>query len=385
MSSSKGSRPTATAESAASQEILAAVVREPGGPFRLEKLEVARPGASEVLVRIVATGVCQTDAHSRDQSYPVPLPVVLGHEGAGIVEQVGDAVTSVSPGDHVVLSFPSCGQCVSCLGGDPANCERGFELSFGAARADGGSPFTDDEVHGYFFGQSSFATYALTSERGVVRVPEDVPLEILGPLGCGIQTGAGAVLNSLEVEPSSSVAVFGVGGVGLAAIMAARVAGARSIIAVDVNDERLALARELGATHSLNSRATDDLAAAVREIEPRGVDYVLETTALPQLLALAVDVLAPMGTAGLIGGAPAGTTAPIDMNQLLNGGRRLRGIAQGDSVPQVFIPQLIELYRAGRFPFDRLVSFYDFADINEAFADTRSGKAIKPVLRIGAA
>jgi aryl-alcohol dehydrogenase len=249
-------------------------------------------------------------------------------------------------------------------------------------RLDGSNALAQDSAHGHFFGQSSFATYALANERNVVKVPDDMQLELAGPLSCGMQTGAGAVLNALRVPAGASLAVFGAGGVGLAAIMAARYAGASTIIAVDVNDERLALAAELGATHLINGR-TADVRSKVMHIASSGADFVLELTGQPQMLKLAVDVLAQTGTASLIAGAPAGAEAAVDMNQLLNG-RTVRGIIQGDAIPQVFIPKLIEMYKAVKFPFDRLVRFYDFDDINTAFADAKSGQAIKPVLRIGA-
>jgi aryl-alcohol dehydrogenase len=314
--------------SASTFDFEAAVVDEKGGPFRIRTVNVTAPRPEEVLVRIVATGVCQTDAHSRSQNYPVPLPVILGHEGAGIVESVGSEVRDIAPGDHVALSFPSCGRCRSCRAGAPANCEQGFQLSFGAARLDGSNAYAGSGVHGHFFGQSSFAHFALANERNTVLIPDDIPLTLAGPLGCGMQTGAGAVLNSLHVGAGQSIAVFGTGAVGLAAVMAAKAVGATTIAAVDVNDARLTLAEELGATHLVNGRQ-QDVGDRLRKIRPSGFDHVLEITAIPAMLALAVEVLGPMGIAALIGGAPAGTTAPIDMNTLLNGGRVLRGIAQG--------------------------------------------------------
>ncbi|MFD5558516.1 NAD(P)-dependent alcohol dehydrogenase [Streptomyces sp. NPDC127068] len=369
--------------------VRAAVVTEQGGAFVFEDLVLdtdLRP--DEVLVRVVATGVCQTDVHVRDQALPVPLPAVLGHEGAGVVERVGDGVTSVAPGDHVVMSYQSCGRCTPCLSGNPAYCAVSFPANFGGSRLDGtnalhrGPNASGEEVHGHFFGQSSFATLSLATERNVVKVPDDIPLDLLAPLGCGLQTGAGAVLNSLAVPAGASVVVIGTGTVGLAAVMAARVAGAAPIIAVDIVPERLDLARELGATHTVNAK-DEDTAARIAAITDGGADYVLEITARPEMLTLAVDALAPLGTAALIGGAPAGAHAPVNMNALL-GGRTVRGIAQGDSIPQLFVPQLIDLYRAGRFPFDRLLTHYGFDEINEAVTDTRTGAAIKPVLRIGA-
>src|SRR3954452_8642280 len=327
-------------------QITAAVVEKKSAPFALRELELDAPRSDEVLVRIVATGVCQTDLHVRDQEYPVPLPAVLGHEGAGVVAAVGRNVSSVAPGDHVVLSYQACGRCRPCLQGRGSYCTRAFEANFGGARLGGRSGLharAGPAVHGHFFGQSSFATYSLATERNVVKVPSDVPLELLGPLGCGLQTGAGAVLNSLKVPAGASLAVFGSGAVGLAAVMAARVAGAHPIVAVDVNPKRLELATELGASHVLDPRDVD-LRDALAAIVPGGLDYVLEITARPEMLKTAVDVLAPLGTAALIGGAPQGTEATIDMNTLLFG-RTVRGIVQGDSIPQLFIPRLIELHR----------------------------------------
>ncbi|WP_406423651.1 NAD(P)-dependent alcohol dehydrogenase [Streptomyces sp. NBC_01589] len=376
---------TDTGSGSSTIPVTAAVVREKGGLFTFEDLTldtVLRP--DEVLVKVVATGLCQTDIHVRDQALPTPLPVVLGHEGAGIVERVGDAVSTVTPGDRVVMSYQACGHCTPCLSGNPAYCALSFPANFGGSRLDGTNALHagDEEIHGHFFGQSSFATHALATERNVVKVDdEDIPLELLSPLGCGLQTGAGAVLNSLKIEAGASVVIIGAGTVGLAAVMAAKVAGASPVIAVDIVPERLDLARELGATHTVNAKE-EDTAARIAELTGGGADYVLEITARPEMLTLAVDALAPLGTAALIGGAPAGAHAPVNMNALL-GGRTVRGIAQGDSIPQLFIPQLIDLYRAGRFPFDRLITFYGFDQINEAATDTRTGAAIKPVLRIG--
>jgi aryl-alcohol dehydrogenase len=373
--------PRAAANEGDPIEFTAAVVERKGAPFELRTIRTEPIRPYEVLVRMVASGVCQTDAHSRNQDLPVPLPAVLGHEGAGIVAEVGPAVTRFAVGDHVAMSFPSCGICRPCRTGAPANCVRSFELSFGCVRADGsnGYDFEGSGLHGHFFGQSSFGTYARATEHNLVKIDADMPLELAAPLVCGVQTGAGAVLNSLAVRPGSSVLIIGAGAVGLSAVMAAVIAGADPIIAVDITANRLELALDLGATHTINSR-TEDLAARVREIAPEGVDYAIEITAIPKMLALAVELLTPMGTAALVGGAPAGATTPIDMNSLLNGGRRVRGIAQGDSVPQVFIPQLIDYWRSGRLPLESLVRTYEFADINQAFEDAASGDTVKPVL-----
>lgn len=364
--------------------LTAAVVRGKGEPFQIEQGTIGAPAPREVLVRVVAVGVCHTDIIIRDQYYPSPLPAVLGHEGSGVVEAIGSNVAGVSVGDHVVMSFMSCGTCRPCQSGHPGHCGSFFELNFGGGRADGSSASCDAHghaLHDHFFGQSSFGTYAIAHERNVVKVDKDAPLELLGPLGCGIQTGAGAVLSALAVKPGSSFAAFGSGAVGLSAVMAARVAGATTIIAVDVTSSRLALALELGATHVVNSREVDPV-AAIREITGGGVDYTLESSGRPEVLRQAVDCLGIMGTCGIVGAPPLGTEAAIDVNMVMVPGKRIMGIVEGDVVPQIFIPQLIALYQQGRFPFDRLVAFYDFADINQAVADSESGKTIKPILRL---
>jgi aryl-alcohol dehydrogenase len=362
----------------------AAVVRGKGAPFVIEDVRVGPPAADEVLVRVVAAGICHTDAIVRDQYYPFPLPGVLGHEGSGVIEEVGSGVTNVAVGDHVVLTFMSCGDCRYCQRGETAYCSDFFMLNVGGARKDGTTGTRDahgDQLHDHFFGQSSFGTYAVAHGRNVIKVPKDIPLEVLGPLGCGIQTGAGAILNALEVGAGASVAVFGVGGVGLSAVMAARAAGATTIIAIDVLPSRLELALELGATHSVNS-ANEDAVEAVRKISGFGVDFSLDTSGRPNVLRQAIDTLAIRGVCGIVGAPPLGTEASFDVNSLMIPGRSIRGICEGDSLPTVFIPQLIELYRQGRFPYDRLIRFYDFADINAAVQDAATGVTIKPVLRM---
>jgi aryl-alcohol dehydrogenase len=364
-------------------KITAAVAREEAQPFSIEELDLEEPRVDEVLVRLVATGVCHTDLIVRDQWYPVPLPSVLGHEGAGIVERVGEGVAKVQPGDHVVLSFNSCGQCANCARGRPTYCLNFFERNFGGARPDGSNALSQngDTVHAHFFGQSSFADYTLAAERSVVKVSQDAPLDLLGPLGCGIQTGAGSVLNTLRPEAGSSIAVFGTGAVGMSAIMAAVVVGCTTIIGIDLNPNRLELARELGATHTIIS-AEMDAVEEIGKITGGGADYSLETSAVPQVFRQAVDCLVPLGVCGLVGAAPLGTEASLDMNNILIPGRTVRGIVEGDSIPDVFIPRLIELHDRGRFPFDRLIEFYDLEEINQAAEDSEEGTVLKPVLRM---
>jgi aryl-alcohol dehydrogenase len=361
----------------------AAVVRGKGARFVIEDVRIGPPTADEVLVRVLAVGICHTDAIVRDQYYPFPLPGVLGHEGSGIVEEVGANVTNVARGDHVVMTFMSCGQCRQCQRGETAYCNDFFMLNVGGARKDGSTGTSDAQGHvlyDHFFGQSSFGTHAVAHSRNVIKVPKDIPLEVLGPLGCGIQTGAGAILNALAVGAGDSVAVFGVGGVGLSAVMAARIAGATTIIALDVIPGRLKLALELGATHIVDS-SKQDAAEAVRKI-CGGVDYSLDTSGKSSVLRQAVDALGIRGTCGIVGAPPLGTEVSFDINSLMIPGRSIRGICEGDSLAAVFIPPLIELHRQGRFPFDRLIKFYEFNEINAAIDDAAKGVTIKPVLRM---
>ena len=363
-------------------KVTAAVALAKGKPLVIQELILDAPRATEVQVRMVATGVCHTDAIVRDQLYPTPLPAVLGHEGAGIVEAIGEGVTSVEVGDHVLLSFSSCGVCSSCVSGHPSYCIHLYDLDFGGARPDGSTAFTTDDgtpVSSHFFGQSSFASVSNVAERSVVKNTKDAPLELMGPLGCGIQTGAGAVLNVLRPEAGSSIAIFGSGAVGMSGLLAAVVANATTIIAVDIVESRLEFAKTLGATHTINSK-DEDAVARIREITGGGVNYALDTTGNKFVFAQMTKCLGVLGHGALVGAAAPGTEAPIDIGSLLLSGLKISMVIEGDSVPQTFIPQLISLYEAGVFPFDKLVKKYDFADINEAFADSESGVTLKPVV-----
>ncbi len=361
----------------------AAISRE-GAPFPvIEEIDLEDPRPGEVLVRIVASGICHTDARAGASGGPgTPRPVVLGHEGAGIVEQVGEGVTSLAPGDHVVLSGSSCGHCASCRHNLPSYCVQMYPRNFGGLRIDGTSAYSQHgkPLFGHFFGQSSFAKHSIVAERTAVKVPRDVPLEIVGPLGCGVTTGAGAVINSFNAGAGDTLAVFGTGGVGLSAIMAARLVGAERIIAIDVVPKRLALAQELGATDILDSRDTPEIAKAIRELVPGGVAFSFNTTSVPDIYTQALECLAMRGTAGFVT-APRGEWKP-HMFSTLAGGRRLQGILGGDAAPQLFIPMLVDYYRQGRMPFDRLIRFYRFDQIADAFRDMEHGEAIKPVLRL---
>jgi aryl-alcohol dehydrogenase len=370
-------------EGIAFMQITAAVARERFGAFSIEDLELTDPRPDELLVQIVASGMCQTDQHGRDGYYNTPLPAVFGHEGAGIVATVGKDVTKFAPGDHVVISFPWCGTCSNCKRHMESHCQNNFDLKMRGTRPDGSTLMSRNGVPVYsaFFQQSSFATYAIANERFAVKVRRDAPLELLGPFACSGQTGAGAVLNSMQPRPGDAFAVFGVGAVGLSGLMAARIAGCDPIIAVDIHDQRLALARDLGATHVINHLAGNEVVAEIRAITGDGVRYSLETSAQPAVLREAVEALMPGGTCVLLGSARSGTEVSFDM-QFLQFGRVIRGVIQGESHPHEFIPKLVDYLMQGRMPIDRMMSFYSLAEINRAAHDSSNGTTIKPVLRM---
>ena len=364
--------------------ITAAVTESQGAPFALQELELGEPLAGEVLVRVAAAGVCHTDLIVRDQWYPVPLPAVLGHEGAGTVEKVGPGVTGVAVGDRVAMTFHSCGTCSSCCSGKPSYCLSFFEHNFGASRpADGSTALSrdDESIHAHFFGQSSFGTYSMANERNVVKLDGAVPLEVAAPFGCGIQTGAGAVLNVLRPPAGSSIAIFGAGAVGLAAVAACVLVGCTTIVAVDLRRERLELASELGATDVVDA-STADPVARVRDVTGGGADYSIEAAGAPLAVRQAVDCTGPTGWCGLIGAPAFGTEVSLDVNTVLIGGRTVRGIVEGDSVPNVFLPRLVELWKQGRFPVERFMTFYDFDQIEQAARDAEEGRVVKSVLRM---
>ncbi|MCX4903195.1 NAD(P)-dependent alcohol dehydrogenase [Streptomyces sp. NBC_00878] len=360
----------------------AAVVESGGAPFTLADVELDEPRAHEALVRIVAAGLCHTDLGAASGGLPFPLPGVLGHEGAGVVEAVGPDVTGVGPGDHVVLSFTSCGSCRNCRDGHPAYCATWLPLNLlGGRRADGSATISRDgaPLGGHFFGQSSFAERALVDERSLVKVDKDLPLASLAPLGCGVQTGTGAVWNVLGPRMGDTLLVLGAGAVGLSAVMAAALTPATTVIAVDKVTERLELARELGATHTVNANEADIVDAVGLITGGAGADGVVETTGNVIVLRKGVEALAARGTAVIVGAPPFGAEVALDVNGML-GGKRLVGLTLGDQETQTAIPTLVNLVREGRLPLDRLITTYAFEDIAQAVQDMGAGKTIKPVL-----
>lgn len=371
-------------------KIDAYVVDEVDAPFLREELFLDKPGPGEVLVRMVATGVCHTDLNQRAGNMPLPLPGVLGHEGSGIVEEIGEGVTSVDVGAHVLMGWPYCGSCRNCIRGEHRYCLHTAAEGFSGVRRHG--PHAGESayrradgsaVSGHFFGQSSFASHCITRASAVVEVDPALSLDLAGPLACGITTGAGAVFNTARPRPGDSVVIFGTGAVGLGAVMAARNTPATRIIAIDLHDSRLELAADLGATHVINS-ATTDVLAEITRICGGLADHVIDCTGNIGVVETAAEAVAMLGQLILVGGAPLDARFSLDHLGTL-WGRRIVGVLGGSTTSDELIPALIALHLQGRFPFDRLVRFYDFADLNRAIEDSVSGKTIKAILRISPA
>jgi aryl-alcohol dehydrogenase len=367
-------------------KVTAAVLREATGSFQIEELELGEPNADEVVVRMVGTGVCHTDLLSRELPPELFMaPIVFGHEGAGVVESVGADVHHVEPGDHVVLSFDSCGTCPSCSIDAPFGCYNFNPLNlknvgFYPGRLDGTSAFTDRDgqpVGSHFFGQSSFASHSIVASHSAVKVDKSLPLESLGPLGCGVQTGAGAILNTLDVQPGSSVVILGAGSLGLSAVMAAKVAGAATIIAVDKHQSRLELAQKYGATHGIRGTPSE-ISAQILDITGPGADHAFDTTGNAAVVRAAFEALTFVGTLGMAG---VGSPEMIFGYTSLITGRKVMGVVEGSSRTHEFIPYLAKLNADGRFPFDELITYYPLDQINEAAADSLAGKVVKPVVR----
>jgi aryl-alcohol dehydrogenase len=358
-------------------QIEAWVQRNPDGDPTLEALTLDEPRDDEVLVRIGAVGVCHTDLFAPKA---FGLPAVFGHEGAGVVERVGSVVTKVKPGDRVVLTFASCGLCPACSGNAPAYCVDSEHLQFGGSRRDHTPTLHDARgpIRGAFFQQSSFASHALATERNVVPIPDDLAFDLAAPLGCGVQTGVGTVLNALRPRAGESLTVFGAGTVGLSAIMAASLAGCDPLVAVDLVPERLELAREFGATHVLDGHERR-LVEKLLEITQGGARYTIETAGALDSFDAAIGATDRRGICALLTVPNLGKPIPFAPLPILMG-RTLTGVVEGNSIPDEFIPRLIKLRRAGKLPYARLISRYGFEDLPRALADARAHRVIKPVL-----
>ena len=356
----------------------AAVTPDKGLPFVIENVELQDPQEDEVLVKVAASGICHTDVAGQMQVFPVGMPAVLGHEGAGIVEKVGSAVKDLAVGDHVAMTFGSCGECPSCRNNKPYACANFRKVNFMGTMPDGTKRMrlNGSEVSS-FFSQSSFAAYSIVRASSAVKIDPEVDLAVAAPFGCGIQTGAGIVINSLKAGFGDNLAVFGCGTVGMSALMAARIVGCENIIAVGGNDKSLELALEIGATHAINRKKVDDVAEEIKKICPGGVDYAIDTSGVTSMMETALASLCYTGT---LVGAGVGFELPLLQRNL--GLRRIYGVCEGDSVPKYFIPKLINYYKQGRLPVDKIMKFYPFDEINEAFEDSHSGKVIKAVLKM---
>ncbi|KAK5936852.1 hypothetical protein PMZ80_010971 [Knufia obscura] len=349
----------------------------------LESIQLDDIQPNEALVQIEATGICHTDLSCIDGTLPAEFPNVLGHEGAGTILEAGSELKHLSPGDKVLLSFNHCSKCSECTSSHPAYCHAFGQLNFGGRRADGTQPLSlsngGKKLYGSFFGQSSFAKVAVIAGASMVKVPSSTRLELFAPLGCGIQTGAGSVLNTLDVQSGQSLAVFGAGSVGLAAIMAGKLRGANPVIAIDLSSERLALAQKLGATHTI--LASDKNVDVVKEIQgicpPTGVSRAVDCTGAAKVVEQMIQALGSRGKAATVGAPSPGTQVPVDIFNHLMLGRQYVGCCEGDSVPEKLISYLIEQHAAGKFPVDELITFYGGNDYAKAF----KGKTIKAVLK----
>jgi aryl-alcohol dehydrogenase len=360
----------------------AAVFEKLCTPLSVAEVEIDAPRPGEALVKVVASGVCHTDALARDGDMPFPAPGVLGHEGAGVVSAVGDGVTNVSAGDKVVIGWPWCGSCRNCLEGQPRYCLSLGPLVIAGSRGDGSTSLRrldGSPLHSHFFGQSSFASHAICAASALVKVADHADVSLLGPLACGISTGAGAVLNALRPFAGSSVVVYGSGAVGLSAIMAARLTAATRIIAVDRLASRLALATELGATETIDVSTGVDPVAAVHEICGGPADFGMDCAGSVNVLRQAADSVGMRGTVALIGGAPAGASFSLDHMSTL-WGKKVVGILGGEGRSASLINTLIALNAQGRFPYDRLIEKFPLDQVNEALEASHRGDVIKPVL-----
>ena len=364
----------------------AAILYEANKPLEVADVEVLPPKRGEVLVKVAAGGVCHSDLHVIKGDLGAPLPVVLGHEGAGVVVEVGEGVTTVQPGDHVILLWrASCGQCYFCNRGRPALCDLGTGIRWSGRLPDGTTRFRlgGEEIR-HFAGVSSFSEYTVLLEEAVVPIRRDVPLHKAALVGCAVMTGVGAVINTAKVEPGSSVVVIGAGGVGLNVIQGAALAGAERVIAVDLLDNKLEYARQFGATHTVNARQADVVEAVKELTEGRGADYAFEVIGLPQTIRQAYEVVRRGGTAVVVGVAPTGAEVSLNAASIMLQEKTLRGSLYGSCVPRVDIPRMLGLYVAGKLKLDELISReYPIEQINEAFAALERGEVARSIIRFG--
>jgi S-(hydroxymethyl)glutathione dehydrogenase / alcohol dehydrogenase len=357
----------------------AAVFYGVGKPLQIEEIDIDAPHGREVLVRLVASGVCHSDLHVVEGKMPFPPPIILGHEPAGIVEAVGEDVTDFAPGDHIIARVTVfCGNCTMCLSGAPNQCINRVSTQ----RKPGQRPrmlLNGKKISGLADG-AGFAEKMLVHENALVKIDKDIPMDTASLIGCGVMTGAGAVFNTAKVQPGTTVAVFGAGGIGLSAIQAARIAGARRIIAVDVAENKLAMARKLGATHTVDASSTDPV-EGVRGLSDGGVDYSFEAVGTKNTAEAAIQCLAVRGTATLIGLLPAGQSVEFNPQFVISGERRVQGCLSGSNRWRIDAPRLVDLYRQGRLNLDDMVSRHGrLEDLNEAFRAMKAGEVVRTIL-----
>ncbi|MCK9487066.1 MAG: Zn-dependent alcohol dehydrogenase [Dehalococcoidia bacterium] len=354
----------------------AAVFHAANEPLTIEQLEIAEPEGFEVRVRTVASGVCHSDLHFVDGFYQMKTPAVLGHEAAGVVEAVGPLVTEFQPGDHVIACLSTfCGKCERCLEGQTHLCTNKPQRSPDQPPA---LTWNGDPV-GQGFRVASYAEQMLIHENGLVKIGDDIPMASAALIGCGVTTGVGAVLKTAKVEAGSTVAVFGCGGVGLAAIQGARIAGARKIIAVDMVEHKLGTARELGATHSVDA-STGDAVAKIREITGGGVDYAFEAIGLKVAAEQAFEAIRPGGTATIIGMIPVGQKVELPGAAFL-GEKKIQGSNMGSNHFKVDMPRYIEFYQRGLLQLDQMITARArLEDVNDRLRAMKEGEVARSVL-----
>jgi NDMA-dependent alcohol dehydrogenase len=361
----------------------AAVLYEAGTPLRFEEVEVMPPQAGEVLVRMYAGGVCHSDLHVMKGDLVMPMPIILGHEGSGVVEEIGAGVASVKPGDHVIPIWRvSCGTCEYCTGGRPALCDVGTQMRVTGLMPDGSTRF---HINGkpvrHFAGVSTFAQLSTMPEAAVLKIPPDFPLDKAAVLGCGVITGVGAVINAARVKMGSSVAVFGCGGIGLNAIQGARIVGALRIIAVDVADQKLEYARTMGATHTINAAQQNPIAAIQEITGGRGVDYAFEAIGITETIEQAYAATRKMGTCVVIGVTRADVRISLNANEMVYAEKTIMGSLYGSSRPKIDLLNLIEMYRSGKLLLDELLTrTYPLQQINEAYAALERGEVARSLV-----
>jgi S-(hydroxymethyl)glutathione dehydrogenase/alcohol dehydrogenase len=364
--------------------VKAAVLKDYGQEVTVEELELQPPKKGEVLVRIKAAGICHSDLHVVNADLPLPVPIVLGHEGSGIVEEVGEGVTRVQKGDHVVLNWvPECGTCYYCYIGRKDMCDAAQTTAQIGTMPDGTTRFYKDDQEIYQFSMTgTFSEYTVVPENGVIPIRKDIPFAQAALVGCGVLTGYGAVINTAKVRPGSSVAVIGAGGVGLNVIQSAKLAGAERIIAIDIVENKFATARQFGATHTVNSLEEDVVDAVLELTDGRGADYAFEVIGNPTTIAQAYNILGKGGTAVVVGIAAPNLDVSINAISLPAQSKTITGSWYGQSNPIVDIPKILDLYMAKKIMLDELISkrYTSLEGINEAFQDLKEGKVARSVV-----